>query len=55
MGLGFTCEIQTVSVNNKDTYHRVRVGPFADPEALDTSQKKLGELGIDAQIVEYRE
>ena len=55
LGLGFTCEIQTVSVNNKDTYHRVRVGPFADPEALDTSQKKLGELGIDAQIVEYRE
>ena len=54
-GLGFKCEIQTVSVNNKDTYHRVRVGPFADSEALDKSRRKLGELGIEARTVEYRE
>ena len=55
MELGFKCEIQTVSINNKDTYHRVRVGPFAGLEALDESRKKLGELGIEARTVEYRE
>jgi cell division protein FtsN len=55
LGLGFKCEIQTVSINNKDVYHRVRVGPFTDLEALDKSRKKLGELGIGAQTVEYRE
>ncbi|MBW1945091.1 MAG: SPOR domain-containing protein, partial [Deltaproteobacteria bacterium] len=55
MGLGFKCEIQTVSINNKDTYHRVRVGPFADLEALDESRQKLGEFGIEARTVEYRE
>ena len=55
VGLGFKCEIQTVSINNKDTYHRVRVGPFAGLEALDESRKKLGELGIEARTVEYRE
>lgn len=53
--LGFKCELQMVSINNKDVYHRVRVGPFTDPEALDTARKKLGELGLDAQVVEYRE
>jgi len=55
MELGFKCEIQTVSINNKDTYHRVRIGPFADLEALDESRKKLGELGIEARTVESRE
>ena len=55
LGLGFKCEIQMVSLNNKDVYHRVRVGPFTDLEALDKSRKKLGELGIDTQTVEYRE
>ena len=55
LGLGFKCEIQTVSINNKDVYHRVRVGPFSDPEVLDTARKKLGKLGLDAQVVEYRE
>ncbi len=53
--LGFECEIQVVSINNKDVYHRVRVGPFADLEALDESRQKLDELGIEARTVEYRE
>ncbi|MCK5308556.1 MAG: SPOR domain-containing protein [Zetaproteobacteria bacterium] len=53
--MGFKCEIQTVSINNKDTYHRVRVGPFADPEVLDKARQELGELGIEARTVEYRE
>jgi len=51
-GLGLTCEIQTVSINNKDVFHRVRVGPFTDPEALEKSRKMLGELGINAQTVQ---
>ena len=55
LGLGFKCEIQTVSINKKDTYHRVRVGPFADREALDKSRQKLDELGIESRTVEYRE
>jgi cell division protein FtsN len=54
-GLGFECEIQTVIINNKETYHRVRVGPFDGLEALDESRKKLGELGIEARTVESRE
>ena len=53
-GLGFQCEIQEVSVKN-DIYHRVRVGPFADPEALAKSRQKLDELGIETQTVKDRE
>ena len=55
VGLGFKCEIQTVSINNKDTYHRVRVGPFAGPEALDEARRKLAELHIESQTVGHRE
>jgi len=55
MGLGFKCEIQTVSINNKDTYHRVRVGPFVDLEALGKTRQKLDELGIEVRTVENRE
>jgi len=55
VGLGFKCEIQTVSINNKDTYHRVRVGPFADLEVLDKSRQRLDELGIEVRTVGNQE
>jgi cell division protein FtsN len=53
-GLGFKCEIQEVRINSTDVFHRVRVGPFADPEVLDQSRQKLGELGIETQTVKER-
>jgi cell division protein FtsN len=52
--LGFKCDIQEVSVNNLDVYHHVRVGPFIDLEALNKSKQKLGELGIETQMVKER-
>ena len=54
-GMGFRCEIHMVSINNKDVYHRVRVGPFAGPEALDEARRKLAELHIESQTVGHRE
>ena len=53
-GLGFECEIQEVSVNSLDVYHRVRVGPFADIEVLNKSRQKLDELGFETQMVKQR-
>ena len=53
--LGFRSEIRTIGTNTADVYHRVRVGPFADPGVLDKSRQELGELGIETQTPEYRE
>ena len=50
-GLGFKCETREFSINDADVFYRVRVGPFADPEALDQSRRKLGELGIETRTV----
>lgn len=49
--LGFKCEIQKVSIDNANVYHRVHVGPFTDFYALDISMKKLRELGFETQVV----
>jgi cell division protein FtsN len=55
VALGFKCEVQKVSINNTNVYHRVRVGPFTDYVALDKSRKKLSELGFETQVVKKRE
>jgi len=52
--LGFKCEIQEVRIDDTDVFYHVRVGPFADPEALDQSRQKLGELGIETQMLKER-
>jgi len=53
-GLGFKCEIREVSIDDMEVFYYVRVGPFADPEVLDQSRQKLGELGIETQLVKER-
>ena len=50
-GLGFKCEIRVVRIDNADAMYRVRVGPFADPEALDKSRQRLDELGFETQMI----
>jgi cell division protein FtsN len=53
-GLGFKCEIREDSIDDADVFYHVRVGPFSDPEALDKSRQKLGELGIETRTVKER-
>ena len=45
---GMQTSIQTVTINNKDTYHRVRIGPFHDLNALDKTRQALKKKGIDS-------
>ncbi|MDH3900880.1 MAG: SPOR domain-containing protein [Gammaproteobacteria bacterium] len=52
--LGFKSVIQEVSIENMDVYHRVRVGPFTDHDALKQSKRKLDELGIGTLTVKSR-
>jgi len=45
---GMQTSIQTVTINNKDTFHRVRVGPFHDFDTLDKVRQSLKKKGIDS-------
>ena len=45
---GMQTSIQTVTINNKDTYHRVRVGPFRNLDVLDKTRQSLKKKGIDS-------
>jgi len=45
---GMQTSIQTVTINNKDTFHRVRVGPFHDFDTLDKTRQSLKKKGIES-------
>lgn len=49
--LGLQADIQTVTINNKETWHRVRVGPFSDLNALNTARARLKENNLDAILL----
>ena len=46
--MGMQTSIQKVTINNKDTYHRVRVGPFGTLNELDKTRQRLKKKGIDS-------
>ncbi|MDH5435285.1 MAG: SPOR domain-containing protein [Gammaproteobacteria bacterium] len=52
--LGFSPSIQTVTINNKDTWHRVRVGPFDHLDQLNNARLKLSENNIDSVLLKVR-
>ncbi len=49
--LGVETDVQTVTVNNKQTWHRVRVGPFHNLRDLNTARSLLKKNGIDAILI----
>ncbi|MGD2056243.1 MAG: SPOR domain-containing protein [Gammaproteobacteria bacterium] len=52
--LGLEASIQKVTINNRDTYHRVRVGPFRDLDALNRARRVLSKQGIESTLVRIR-
>ena len=52
--MGFETDIQTITINNKDTYHRVRVGPFNDLRTLDKARGRLKKAGIETRTVKIK-
>jgi cell division protein FtsN len=52
--MGLRTSIQKVTINNTDTYHRVRVGPFATLDELDRTRQKLKKQGIDSTPIKVR-
>lgn len=49
--LGLQSDIQTVTINNKETWHRIRVGPFSDLNALNSARARLKENNLDAILL----
>lgn len=45
---GFESVIQRVSINDKGTYYRVRMGPYQSRRTLQRHKKQLAKQGIDA-------
>jgi len=52
--LGFETDIQTVSVNNRQTWHRVRVGPFNNLTDLNAARSLLKKNGVDAILIRLK-
>ena len=52
--MGMQTSIQKVTINNKETYHRVRVGPFGTLDELDRTRQMLKKKGIDSTPIKVR-
>jgi len=53
--LGMETRIQTVSINSKRTWHRVRVGPFDNLRDLNQARSQLKQNGIDAILIRLKD
>ena len=52
--LGLESSIQTVAINGADTWHRVRIGPFADLASLNEVRRQLIENKIESIVLKVR-
>jgi cell division protein FtsN len=53
--LGLETGIQSVSINERETWHRVRVGPFSDLNELHKVRVQLKSHKVDAILIRVRE
>jgi len=44
---GIQVKVQTVTVNGKDTYHRLQAGPFQGKQAVNDARSQLKTKGMD--------
>ncbi|MEZ5541028.1 MAG: SPOR domain-containing protein [Pseudomonadota bacterium] len=49
--LGLEASVQKISIDNKTTWHRVRVGPFRDLDALNRTRSTLRQRGVESTLV----
>ncbi|MGB5472380.1 MAG: SPOR domain-containing protein [Gammaproteobacteria bacterium] len=49
--LGLETGIQKVTIDNKTTWHRVRVGPFSDLDDLNKTRRLLKQRGVESTLV----
>jgi len=49
--LGLETSIQKVTIDNKTTWHRVRVGPFSVLDDLNSTRRLLKQRGVESTLV----
>jgi cell division protein FtsN len=52
--LGVEAEIQKVNINNKDTYHRVRSGPYSSRKQVDEVRARLLQNNISSLLIKLK-
>jgi len=52
--MGLETSIQKVTIDNNSTWHRVRVGPFSDLDALNKARRTLSQRHIDSALVRMK-
>lgn len=52
--LGYETSIQTVSIDNRQSWHRVRVGPFRNLSELNAARNQLKKNGVDAILIRLK-
>ncbi|MFV1983489.1 MAG: SPOR domain-containing protein [Thiohalomonadales bacterium] len=52
--LGVDAEIQTVTINKTDTWHRVRIGPFTSARKMDKVRHRLQKKHIRTMILKLK-
>lgn len=52
--LGIESRVQTVTIDNSATWHRVQVGPISGRDKADKLQKQLKKNGIDSLLMRAR-
>lgn len=49
--IGVEAAVQTVAIDGKETWHRVRVGPFTDLRELARTRQRLRDNGVEAVVL----
>ena len=52
---GLETSVQEVSIPEKGTMHRVRVGPFRSPEEMNKARTLLSQNGVQGTVVKSKE
>ena len=52
--LGIESKVQTVTIDDKDTWHRVQIGPIAGRTKADALQRQLQENAIDSLLLKAK-
>jgi len=52
--LGIESKIQKVTIDNKDTWHRIQIGPLRGREKADEVKKQLQKNKIDSLLVRVK-
>jgi cell division protein FtsN len=52
--LGIEAKIESVTINNKESWHRVRIGPYHNLDELNRTRSRLKQNNIDALLLKLK-